>query len=324
MWPTNDPNHVHALLQGVGLSGDELVAVKDAGELTLREALIRHYEIARITPEVLQFVRERSRSEGLAVLLEESNKAERKKWLWGKQLIDLLRAFPVRASATEWLDVLKRLQPRQYSISSSPKVHPDEVQLTVSVVRYDHDGAPRHGVCSSFMADRAAGAEVPIYVQRSPHFRPPKQLETPMIMVGPGTGVAPFRGFLQDRQAAGAKGRNWLFFGEQRANFDFYYRDEFDVLRQHGYLHRLDTAFSRDQADKVYVQHRMLERGEDVWKWLEDGAHFYVCGDASRMAKDVDAALREIVREHGEMSAEDAGAYVGKLMQEKRYVRDVY
>jgi sulfite reductase (NADPH) flavoprotein alpha-component len=324
VWPTNCPDHVNDLVTAFGLTGAELVAVKDIGELTLNEALLRHYEIARITPELLQFMRERSGSEVLEQLLKETSKADLKKWLWGKQLLDLLRSFPLRASAGEWISVLKRLQPRQYSISSSPKVHPDQVQLTVSVVRYDCEGQPRRGVCSSFMADRSADVDVPIYVQRSPHFRPPKHPDTPMIMVGPGTGVAPFRGFLQDRQAAGAQGRNWLFFGEQRASHDFYYRDEFDVLKQDGFLHRFDTAFSRDQAAKIYVQHRMLEHGKDLWAWLEEGAHFYVCGDANRMAKDVDAALRDIVRTQGAMSPEDAGAYVGRLMQDKRYVRDVY
>jgi sulfite reductase (NADPH) flavoprotein alpha-component len=324
VWPTNCPDHVNHLVAAFGLTGAELVAVKDIGELTLNEALLRHYEIARITPDLLQFVRERSGSDLLAQLLAETNKAELKRWLWGKQVLDLLVDFPVRGTVAEWISVLKRLQPRQYSISSSPKVHPDQVQLTVSVVRYDCEGRPRRGVCSSFMADRSADVDVPIYVQRSPHFRPPKHSDTPMIMVGPGTGVAPFRGFLQERQAAGARGRNWLFFGEQRASHDFYYRDEFDMLRKGGFLHRFDTAFSRDQAAKIYVQHRMLERGAELWTWLQDGAHFYVCGDASRMAKDVDAALREIVRTHGAMSPEDAGAYVGKLTHDKRYVRDVY
>jgi sulfite reductase (NADPH) flavoprotein alpha-component len=324
VWPTNCPDHVNDLVTAFGLTGAELVAVKDIGELTLNDALLRHYEIARITPELLQFMRERSGSDVLAQLLTETNKAELKRWLWGKLLLDLLTAFPVRATAGEWISVLKRLQPRQYSISSSPKVHPDQVQLTVSVVRYDYAGQPRRGVCSSFMADRSADTDVPIYVQRSPHFRPPKHSDTPMIMVGPGTGVAPFRGFLQERQAAGARGRNWLFFGEQRASQDFYYRDEFDMLQKGGFLHRFDTAFSRDQAAKIYVQHRMLEHGAELWAWLQDDAHFYVCGDASRMAKDVDAALREIVRTHGAMSQEDAGAFVGKLMQDKRYVRDVY
>jgi sulfite reductase (NADPH) flavoprotein alpha-component len=324
VWPTNCPDHVNELIAAFGLTGAELVAVKDIGELTLHEALLRHYEIARITPELLRFMQERSGSEVLAQLLTETNKTELKRWLWGKQLLDLLSSFPVRAAAGEWISLLKRLQPRQYSISSSPKVHPDQVQLTVSVVRYDCEGRPRRGVCSSFMAERSADVDVPIYVQRSPHFRPPKHSDTPMIMVGPGTGVAPFRGFLQERQAAGARGRNWLFFGEQRASHDFYYRDEFSMLQKGGFLHRFETAFSRDQAAKIYVQHRMLEHGAELWAWLQDGAHFYVCGDATRMAKDVDAALREIVRTHGAMRQEDASAYVGKLMQDKRYVRDVY
>jgi sulfite reductase (NADPH) flavoprotein alpha-component len=324
VWPTNCPDHVAQLVAAMGVGGDTLVAVKDLGELPLDEALVRHFEIHRITPELLQFVRDRARSEFLDQLLTDSRKAELKQWLWGRQILDLVRTYPIQAEAREWLTALKRLQPRQYSISSSPKVYPDQAQLTVSVVRYACEGQSRYGVCSSFLADRASNTEVPIYVQRAPHFRPPKQPTTPMIMVGPGTGIAPFRAFLQERQAVGATGRNWLFFGEQRASHDFYYRDELEAMQEAGALSRLDTAFSRDQAAKVYVQHRMLEAGPELWAWLQEGAHFYVCGDATRMAKDVDAALRQVVQTHSGWSAEDAGAYVAKLMQDKRYVRDVY
>jgi len=220
--------------------------------------------------------------------------------------------------------VLKRMQPRLYSISSSPLLYPEEVHLTTATVRYGRDGARHGGVCSTFLADRAEGVEIPIFVQTSAHFRPPKDPSLPMIMVGPGTGFAPFRAFLQERQARGAPGRNWLFFGEQRAGTDFYYRDELETMQAQGVLHRLDTAFSRDQAEKIYVQHRMLENGAQLWAWLQDGAHFYVCGDASRMAKDVDAALRRVVEDHGGMSAEDADAFVAGMAREKRYVRDVY
>jgi sulfite reductase (NADPH) flavoprotein alpha-component len=220
--------------------------------------------------------------------------------------------------------VLKRLQPRLYSIASSPKVDPLQVHLTVSTVRYRSGSKVRGGVCSTFLADRAAGVEVPIFLQKSAHFRPAANPDTPMIMVGPGTGIAPFRAFLQERRAVCAKGRNWLFFGEQHAATDFYYRDELESLQKDGYLHRLDTAFSRDQAEKIYVQHRMLEHSAELWAWLEDGAHFYVCGDAARMAKDVDATLRRIVEHEGRMSAEQAAAYVGRMVQDKRYVRDVY
>ena len=229
----------------------------------------------------------------------------------------------MRAEPEQWQEVLVRLTPRNYSISSSPLVSPREVQLTVSVVRYrGADGGQRGGVCSTFLADRAAAA--PVFLQRSPHFRPPEDGATPMIMVGPGTGIAPFRGFLQERRALGHAGRNWLFFGDQHRSENFYYRDDLEDMVRDGFLNRLDLAFSRDQADRVYVQHKMLDYGADVWRWLDDGGHFYVCGDASRMAKDVDAALTAIIRRHGSMSDEDAHDYKRELVAAKRYVRDVY
>jgi sulfite reductase (NADPH) flavoprotein alpha-component len=321
VWPTNCPELVGDILRALKLSASTLVTVKDQGTLALSEALLHHYEIARITPDLLKFVQTRSASPALALLMEDEQRL--KDWLWGKQLIDLLQAFPIRVEASDWLAVLKRLQPRLYSISSSQKTHPNQVHLTVSTVRYGQNHA-RGGVCSTFMADRAGDINVPIFLQRSAHFRPPKNPDTPLIMVGPGTGIAPFIAFLQERQATAAKGKNWLFFGEQHAATDFYYREELTTMQQAGVLTRLDTAFSRDQADKIYVQHRMLEQGEQLWQWLQQGAHFCVCGDASRMAKDVDAALKMIVQTHGKMSAEAAGDYVAKMAQEKRYVRDVY
>jgi sulfite reductase (NADPH) flavoprotein alpha-component len=199
------------------------------------------------------------------------------------------------------------------------------VHLTVNIVRYDSRGRARKGVCSSFLADRvSAQSPVPVFVQKSHGFRLPASGDTPIIMVGPGTGVAPFRAFLHERQAAGAKGRNWLFFGEQRAATDFYYRDELEAMQASGHLTRFRTAFSRDQSDKVYVQHRILEDAAELWAWLQEGAHFYVCGDASRMAKDVDAALHRVAETAGGLSPEAAGEYVQTLKTEKRYQRDVY
>jgi sulfite reductase (NADPH) flavoprotein alpha-component len=324
VWPSNCPGLVDEVIKILGLDGGQQVEVKDQSSMSLANALGRHFEIAKVTPELLRFVAGHSRSPELARLLEPASRAELADWLWGKQLPDLLRAFPIQASAAELMAQLKRLQPRLYSIASSPLATPDEVHLTVSTVRYRCEGRARGGVCSAFLADRAEGGEVPIFIQKSAHFRTPKDPTRPMIMVGPGTGIAPFRAFLQERQASGAKGRNWLFFGEQRQASDFYYREELETWLTHGHLHRLDTAFSRDQAEKVYVQQRMLEQGAELWRWLQDGAHFYVCGDASRMAKDVDAALRTVVREHGGLSAADAEAYVGAMARDKRYVRDVY
>jgi len=321
VWPKNDPGLVTDILATLNLSEATPVTVPGQGTLPLREALLSHYEIGKTTPDMLRFVAERSRSTFLIDLMLEERKTQRADWLWGRQFIDLLHGFPIEASAAELLAVLKPMQPRLYSISSSPAVHPDQVHLTVSTVRY---GASRGGTCSTFLADRAQTAQVPIFVQKSAHFRPPTDPARPMIMVGPGTGVAPFRAFLQERQASGAAGRNWLFFGEQRAQTDFYYRDELETMQRQGSLHRLDTAFSRDQAQKIYVQHRMIENGPLLWRWLEEGAHFYVCGDATRMAKDVDAALRKVAQTHGGLGADKAADYVAAMSREKRYVRDVY
>ena len=318
VWPRNDPALVGEMLTALQFSPATVVDVHEHGEMTLVEALSNHYEIARITPEMLQFIAARSGSADLADRI--GKQGELKPWLWGKQPVDLLHAYPIKVEVSEWLGVLKRLQPRLYSISSSPKTVTDQVHLTVSIVRYGERG----GVCSTFLADRAKGLPVPIFLQKSPHFRVPRNPETPLIMVGPGTGIAPFRAFLQERQATGASGKNWLFFGEQHVDTDFYYRDELAAMQQAGILHRLDTAFSRDQQEKIYVQHRMLEHGAELWRWLEQGAHFCVCGDAARMARDVDAALKQVVQTHGNMSAEAAAQYVAKMAQDKRYVRDVY
>ena len=231
----------------------------------------------------------------------------------------------MRAEPEAWQEVLVRLTPRQYSIASSPLVSPREVQLTVSVVRYrGADGGPRGGVASTYLADLADGTPVEVFLQRSPHFRPPEDPETPMIMVGPGTGIAPFRGFLQERRALGHTGRNWLFFGDQHRAENFYYRDDLEDMVADGHLNHLDLAFSRDQAKRVYVQHKMADAGAELWRWIEDGAHFYVCGDAGRMAKDVDATLTKIIETHGGMSADAAHDYKREMVADKRYVRDVY
>ncbi len=324
VWPTNCPVLVRDILSTFKLAEATPVTVKDHGQMPLSEALLHHYEIGRITPDLLRFVKQRSGHTALIKLLEPDHAAELKQWLWGRQAIDLFQAFPFPCDAPALLSILKPLQPRLYSISSSPRVHPGEVHLTVSTVRYASDGPTRTGVCSGFLADRSKDVQLPIFLQKSTGFRLPTNPETDVIMVGPGTGVAPFRAFLQERKAIAGSGRNWLFFGEQRAATDFYYRSEFETMQQQGTLERLDTAFSRDQAEKIYVQHRMLEHGDKLWSWLQQGAHFYVCGDATRMAKDVDAALKQIVQTHGRMSAAGAILYVSDMSKEKRYVRDVY
>lgn len=324
VWPVNDVALVDEVLAVIGCDGSTPVQLKHQAPMTFRQALTEHLEIARIHPDTLRRVASQGRHALLQAYLEEGQQAPLQAWLWGRQLADLLRECPLVLEPQHWVDVLKPLQPRVYSISSSPAATPEEVHLTVATVRYEHQGRSRGGVCSTFLADRAEAEPVRIFLQRSAHFRVPQDPAVPLIMVGPGTGIAPFRAFLQERQARGGSGKNWVFFGEQRALTDYYYRNEFLDWQRSGLLQRLDTAFSRDQADKVYVQQRMLEAGAELWQWLEEGAHVCVCGDASRMAKDVDAALKQIVQRHGKMSSGAAALYVSTMSKARRYLRDVY
>lgn len=324
VWPRNSDRLVDEWLSVTGLDAQTPVEVGEHGLMSLRSALTERMEIAHISRDLVRFVQERTGDSKLAELLNPENKAGLSNWAWGRQSIDLLAQLPVYASAHEWLRVLKRLQPRLYSISSSPKECPGEVHLTVSPVRYNFQGVPRRGVCSTYLADRSPGDRVAVYLQPSSNFRPPSDPHTPMIMIGPGTGIAPFRGFLQERRALGHTGPNWLFFGEQHAATDFYYREEIEQMRADGFLTELDLAFSRDQRDKVYVQHLMRNRGAQLWQWLQDGAQLYVCGTADPMAKDVDRALCEIAAEHGNLEPVAAAAYVQSLSADKRYHRDVY
>lgn len=307
-----------------GLDPRAIVEVDDS-ERYLEDALSTRWDITRITPDLLAFVAERNPDPALAGLLRRDAKSRLEQYLWSMQALDLLSDFRVRATAAEWAATLPRLQPRQYSISSSPRRDPHTVELTVSVVRFQTEsGARRGGVGSTLLADAPAGTRVSVFLQRSPHFRPPADSACRVIMIGPGTGIAPFRGFLQDRRERGHTGRNWLFFGEQHEQTDFYYRAELEALREEGVLTRLDVAFSRDQRQKIYVQDRMIEHGVEFWRWVQDGAHIYVCGDATRMAKDVDDTIVLIAQRHGGMSAEEAIAFTQALIAQKRYVRDVY
>ncbi|MBW8864933.1 MAG: sulfite reductase flavoprotein subunit alpha [Verrucomicrobia bacterium] len=312
-----ETRHFEISLEGSGLNTAK-------GEMPLRQALTSFYDISRPSAELQKFFGERNPA--LAVLLAPERKDDLKKWLWGRGVIDFLVENPtIKISPKEFTALLKPIAPRLYSISSSPKAHAGQVHLTINVVRYETFGRGRKGVASTFLADRVNGeASVPVFIQTSHGFRPPADGDKPVIMVGPGTGVAPFRGFLHERIATGAKGKNWLFFGEQRAATDFYYREELEKMLATGHLTKLSTAFSRDQAEKIYVQTRMLENAAELWVWLEAGAHFYVCGDASRMAKDVDDALHKIIETAGSRSADDAKVYVAKLKTDKRYQRDVY
>jgi len=322
VYATNSAATVGRWLAATGLWGDETVTV-DGAEMSLADALSAHYDICRVTPGLLDFVAEHCADPG-AVRALRRNKTDLQRWLVNRNGVDVVERFDVRAEPVDWQDALVRLTPRNYSIASSPLVSPHEVQLTVSVVRYaGGDGIERGGVCSTFLADRA-GAPVPVFLQPAPNFKPPQDGATPMVMVGPGTGIAPFRGFLQERRALGHTGRNWLFFGDRHAAQNFYYRDELQQMYHDGFLDRLDLAFSRDQPRRIYVQDKMVEAGAELWAWLADGAHLYVCGDAARMAKDVDAALTAIITRHGGMSDDQARDYKRQLVADKRYVRDVY
>ncbi|HEX2101185.1 MAG TPA: sulfite reductase subunit alpha [Candidatus Synoicihabitans sp.] len=305
--PQNCPILVDEVLTLLGCDGEEPVNTA-AGERPLRTALLQHFDLAKPSTELLRLLGiETSGTPPLHV-------------------IDALLATGARRpTPADFSSVMRKLQPRLYSISSSPKAHPGEVHLTVGAVRYEANGRARKGVCSTFLAERAvACGTVGVYVHANKNFRPPADPNAPMIMIGPGTGIAPFRAFLEERAATNAGGRNWLFFGDQRASTDFLYRDELEQWQRSGLLTRLDTAFSRDQAEKIYVQHRLLEHAAEAWSWLEQGAHVYVCGDASRMAKDVDAALLQVVQRAGGRSPAQAEAYVQALRTTKRYARDVY
>ena len=323
VWPTNCPGLVGDVLKAMGSDGAEPV-VTPKGGIPWSQALTSYFDLNRPTSELLQHFAKTNVE--LRALLAPECKDDLKKWLWGRGVIDLLVENPgVKFSAPELAALLKPLAPRLYSIASSPKAHAGQVHLTVSIVRYDSFGRARKGLASTFLADRAATeTPVPVFIQTSHGFRLPADGSLPVIMVGPGTGVAPFRSFLHERRAIGAPGRNWLFFGEQRAATDFYYRDELEKMLADGHLAQLSTAFSRDQAEKIYVQDRMLQNAVELWSWLENGAHFYVCGDASRMAKDVDHALHKVIETAGGRSTDEAKDYVAKLKADKRYQRDVY
>jgi sulfite reductase (NADPH) flavoprotein alpha-component len=257
-------------------------------------------------------------------LLDPERKQDLDTYLWGMEVIDFLVEHPsVRFEPAEFVGLLAKLQPRLYSAASSLKAFPEAVHLIVDVVTYESHGRKRKGVCSTFLAERCSDSAAPVFPSKS-KFHLPEDNDAPIIMVGPGTGVAPFRAFLQERAAIGARGKTWLFFGAQHEQGDFYYREDFEKFMADGWLTRLDTAFSRDQAHKIYVQHRMTETAAELWEWLAEGAYFYVCGDAWKMAKDVDATLRGIVQQQGGLSVAQANDYVEKLKSDKRYRRDVY
>jgi sulfite reductase (NADPH) flavoprotein alpha-component len=326
VWPTNDPKLVDEIIQRIGGKGDEPIKGPN-GETTLREALFRDCRITQTTPKFLKAIAERAVNGAplLTELLTPERKQDLDTYLWGMEVVDFLIEHPsIKWAPQELVETLAKLMPRLYSISSSLKAHPDQVHFTIDIVHYESRGRMRKGVCSTFLAERTDKTAVPVFPNTS-KFRLPEDPSTPVIMVGPGTGVAPFRAFLQERKAIEAKGKNWLFFGSQHAHCNYFYEDELGKMKSNGFLTRLDCAWSRDQAGKSYVQHKMLENGAEIWKWLDsEGAHFFVCGDARRMAKDVDAALRKIIQDQGGKTEEQTNEYVEKLKADKRYKRDVY
>ena len=325
--PRNNPGLVEDLLDALHFSGEEPVQNKEGEVFSIREGLLKHYQITQPSKQFLEAVVERSpNASDLRELMHPDRKRELDQYLWGREIIDfLLEAPSMQFTPDEFASKLRKLQPRLYSIASSLKAFPEQVHFVIASVRYESRGRKREGVATTYLADRIDGnTPIPMFVHVAKGFRLPEDPDKPIIMVGPGTGVAPFRAYLQERKAIGAKGRNWLFFGEQRSRCDYFYREEFESLEKEGVLTRLHTAFSRDQSFKVYVQHRLLENAKEVYAWLQEGAHFYVCGDEARMAKDVDVALHQIVEKEGGLSLEGATAYVEALRKEKRYKRDVY
>jgi sulfite reductase (NADPH) flavoprotein alpha-component len=326
VYATNDPELVDEIVHALGAKGDEPVPAAKTTK-SFREALLRDYSITQPPPKFLKAIAERaSAAPMLTELLRPDRKNDLQNYLWGAEVIDFLLDHPsVKFTPEEFVGLLTKLQPRLYSVASSLRIFPDRVHFIVDIIRYESHGRVRKGVATAFLAERADNVPVPVYPSSAKHFHMPEDPNTPLIMIGPGTGVAPFRAFLQDRQATGAKGKNWLFFGAQREKCDYAYREDWERFTRDGLLTKLDCAWSRDQTHKIYVQNKMLEHAAEIWKWIDgDGAQFFVCGDAKRMAKDVDAALRKIVQEQGGKSVGEANAYVEKLKTDKRYKRDVY
>ncbi|WP_417280643.1 sulfite reductase subunit alpha [Celeribacter sp.] len=321
--PVNNAGLVDTLLQRLGASADHMI---DGYDAPLGVLLTKKFEIATPSKELINEIGKRAGHDELSHVIANGDKEAMEAFLWGRDTLDLINLAPEMTLAPEeFVSWLKPLQHRAYSISSSPKAHPGEVHLTVAAVRWLYENRAHGGVCSTFLSDLASeGTETPIFMSPNKSFRVPEDDSVPMIMVGPGTGIAPFRAFLEERQARGAKGMNWLFFGDQHRASDFIYEDEISDMSTSGLLTRLDLAFSRDQAEKIYVQNRMEENGKALYGMLENGGHFYVCGDATRMARDVDAALHKIIETQGAMTPEAATEYVNRLKREKRYVRDVY
>jgi sulfite reductase (NADPH) flavoprotein alpha-component len=322
IYPQNPPALVREVLYAAMLNGDKTLVFNEK-ENRFRDILLRDVELTVLTRDLLEKYAAWTNNGKLKTILEDP--ATLKKFLWGRNVADLLREFPAAMSEATLLGFLRKMPPRLYSIASSLEAHPDEVHLTVAAVRYQHDGRPHLGAASTFLADRmAAGDSVPVFVERNEYFKLPADDAADIIMVGPGTGVAPFRAFVEDRAERAASGKNWLFFGNPHFETDFLYQAEWLNHLKRGTLDRLDVAFSRDQADKIYVQHRLLERSKLIYERLENGAFFYVCGDKERMAGDVQNAVRQLVAQESGRGAEYAEEYLRNLKKQRRYLEDVY
>lgn len=325
VYSKNDVTLVDALISELGWDEKESVSINKKGLLKpLRDALLSDFEITVLTKALLQKASAFSTNDTLKDLLADDK--ELKAYLYGRDLLDLVRDFaPWEATAAEFVSILRKLPARLYSIASSFKANPEEVHLTIGTVRYESHGRERIGVCSGEFALRAEpGDTLPVYVQSNENFRLPANPDTPIIMIGPGTGIAPFRSFLEEREEIGAEGKSWLFFGDQHFVTDFLYQTEWKSWLKDGTLTKMDVAFSRDTEQKVYVQHRMLENSKELFQWLEEGAVIYVCGDEKYMAADVHDALETILQEEGGLNAKEAVDYLAELQQQKRYQRDVY
>ena len=323
--PLNDSGIVGEVLEQTGLTGSESVALK-GNNVPLTEALLKNFEITALTPKFLQKWSEFSGAADLGALVKSDDRKALTNYLYENHILDVIKSHPVRGLSAEQLtDALRGLQPRLYSISSSLLAAPDEVHITVSSVRYSLHDVKRMGVASCYLAERVLPDDVvPVYIQKNDHFRLPSDETTPIIMVGAGTGVAPYRSFMQDREVSEASGKSWLLFGERNFTTDFLYQTEWQDWLKDGVLSRMDVAFSRDQAEKKYIQHTMQEQGSDLYSWFEDGAHFYLCGDAEKLAPDVNETLLNIIEVHGGMSRDSAEEYLSTMQRDGRYQRDVY
>ncbi|PLR66912.1 assimilatory sulfite reductase (NADPH) flavoprotein subunit [Bacillus sp. UMB0893] len=327
VYPTNDPALVDMLLDQMNWDPEKSVTINKQGDiLAIKEALISHFEITVLTKPLLEQAAQLSKNKDLQELLLSDNAEKLKRYLEGRDLLDLVRDFgPWEVSSQEFISILRKMPARLYSIASSLSANPDEVHLTIGAVRYESHGRERNGVCSILCAERLQpGDTLPVYIQRNQNFKLPKNPETPIIMIGPGTGIAPFRSFIQEREEMGAEGKSWLFFGDQHFVTDFLYQTEWQKWLENRALTKMDVAFSRDTEQKVYVQHRMLEHSKELFEWILDGAVVYICGDEKNMAHDVHHTLIEIIEKEGGMSREKAEEYLADMQQQKRYQRDVY